>query len=385
MKYLPVLSLACLLCFASSIHAATDYQSITADGIIVTGIRSDSDSTDSVVITASYTSAGITYATLYNGSLAAAAAAPPSSWNPLTPVFAGQTVTSSTFYGPNTRLFDSTIPVGQIVAVGSYKYTEGASGAGFDHGMLYEGTVAGTGTWTQLDATSLVGSSTLLNTIAHSTMGDLVVGNYDTSLAAGNAFIYHKSTNVWTTLNPTGSASVTAYGIWQNSANSYTIAGGVSDLNDAGLDLGYLVNYDSDTGVLSDYKTFNYNNQPLSSLISHFDGITLTEGGFHLTGDYLTTAGGLGAFFAAVPINLDGSFGEAQWTDIAFPGALGTSGNTIVENSVLGIYVTDGGTFSYIATVPEPTAMSLALLAVGFVLLGGRSSAAKARVLRCVS
>lgn len=358
----------CLLLIGSARLSAVDYSSIAAPSVIVTGVRSTSATTDDVLITGSQTTDGITSAVLYSGSLAGAVSAPLSSWVVLAPTFEGQTITSATLYGPNTSLFTPSIGAGNVLAVGSYKYAEGASGAQFDHGLLYQGSVTGGGTFTQIDATPLVAGGSLLNTIAHSTMGDLVVGNYDTSLKTGNAFIYNASTLLWTNLNPGGAASTTAYGIWQNGATSFTIAGGLSDLSTGGLDEGYLVNYDSGTGLLSNFTRFNYGNQPITALISHFDGITATETGFHLTGDYLTAGGGLGAFFASVEVNtITGNFSNATWTDIVFPGAEGTSGNTVVGNSVLGIYVEGGVEKSYIATVPEPTTTMLFAFGVGML------------------
>ena len=64
----------------------------------------------------------------------------------------------------------------------------------------------------------------VMNTIAHSTMGNLVVGNYDLNpgvpggVISGNAFIYNMSTHLWTLLQPRGSLSskTTLYGIRQN-------------------------------------------------------------------------------------------------------------------------------------------------------------------------
>jgi hypothetical protein len=355
----------------ANVGSAVDFTSIDDTNVVVTGIRSNSSVDDSVVITASYVTGGITYAGLYSGSLAAVATAPSSSWATLTPVFSGQTVSSATFYGPNTSVFNPSIGAGNVIAVGSYKYAEGSSGANADHGVIYQGSTAGGGTWLQIDATPLVTSGTLINTIAHSNMGNLVVGNYDTDSAVGNAFIYNMSTGIWTNLNPGGSASVTAYGIWQNggdSSTSYTIAGGFSDVNSNGLDEGYIVNYDSVSGRLTNYKTFNYANQPVSALVSHFDGITLSEDGFNLTGDYLTLSGDAGGFFASVKVNLDGSFSDAVWTDINYPLALATSGNTVIDNTVLGIFV-NGGTQSYLATVPEPSAMALMALGLGWLII----------------
>lgn len=336
-----------------------EYSSVAAEGIIVTGVRSICRYTDDVVVTASSNIDGTVSAALYRGSLQDLASASASDWHVLTPEFAGQTVTSSTLYGPNTPRFDPEIGAGNVRAVGSYKYAEDVSAPNSDHGMIYEGPVDGVGgTWTQIDATPLVGTDeTLLNTIAHSTMGDLVVGNYDTSLATGRAFIYDLEDEQWIDLNPAGSASVTAYGIWHNGrghSTSYTIAGGYSDLNGAGLDAGYLVDYDSATDTFSNFDTFQFDNKPLGTLISHFDGITRTKGGYNLTGDFVRD-GETGAFFAHVDRLRDGSFGEAEWSEIAFPGddVEATSGNTVIDDTVLGIYVVDGEANSFFASAVD--------------------------------
>lgn len=356
-----------ILTLASSMGVlASGFSTIPVPGVVVTGVRSSSSSTDDVVISASYTDAGLTSAAIYAGSLAGSVTAPASNWVKFAPTFSGQTVTSSTFYGPNTSLFTPSIGAGNIVAVGSYKYSQGSSGPNADHGMMYEGSTSGNGTWTQIDATSLLtGNATLLNTIAHSNMGSIVVGNYDTSLAAGKAFIFNRTTNVWSNLNCGNSTSVTAYGVWQNSSTSYTIAGGLSDLNSGGIDQGYLVDYNSETGEFDHYKTFNYNNQPITSIISHFDGITLTDTGFNLTGDYVVIGGGLGAFAASVAVLPGGGFSDAVWTDVSTPGATFISGNTIVGDNVMGIYTSNGETLSYIATIPEPTSLVLLTLGIG--------------------
>lgn len=361
------IGLLCSVALLSCVTAlrALDFSTVTDPNVIVTGIRSDSvtEGIDSVVITASYNiGGGNTVAAIYNGSLSGATA-PDAVWNQLTPVLSGQTITSSTVYGPNTAVFTPSLGAGNIIAVGSYKYTQSVSGTAADHGIIYQGTVSGSGTWTQLDATPLVtGTDSLINTIAHSTMGNLIVGNYDTQLKTGNAFIYNIGTNTWTNLNPGGSLSTTAYAIWQNggsSSTSFTIAGGFSDLNSLGVDEGYLVDYDSSTGILSNYKTYNYNNLPLTSLESHFDGITATADGFNLTGYYTTVDPAVeSGFFASVRVNPDGSFSDATWTDITFPGAPVTTGNTIIDNYVLGFAPT-GTSSSFVTTVPEPTTLAL--------------------------
>ena len=91
---------------------------------------------------------GETVASVYQGTLKALPNSPASKWHIFQPEFAGQTVTSSTFYGPNTALFDPSLGAGNIRAVGSYQYSEAASGPTSDHGMIYQGSLNGQGTWT---------------------------------------------------------------------------------------------------------------------------------------------------------------------------------------------------------------------------------------------
>src|SRR4029453_1240834 len=122
----------------------------------------------------------------------------------LTPTFTGQTVTTGTFYGPDTAIFTPSIGLGNVRAVGSYQYAESAAG-GINHGMMYQGQVDGTGgPWTQIDVPSngvnvvggVVIGATVADTILHSTQGNLVVGNYDLAGVPGsaNGFIYNIST-----------------------------------------------------------------------------------------------------------------------------------------------------------------------------------------------
>ena len=108
-----------------------------------------------------------------------------------------------------------------------------------NQGMIYLGPVSGPGgSWTSIDVPA-DGTHTaghvracpparvrcfVMDTIAHSTMGDLVVGNYDLNpsvrggLASGNAFIYNMARHQWTLLRLGGtlSSQTTLYGIWQD-------------------------------------------------------------------------------------------------------------------------------------------------------------------------
>lgn len=314
------------------------YHDIFPPKCFVTGIRQDTGASRPVVITGSYPGAsGPQEALLYRGPLYPS---DPSGYFYLTPAFSGQTVTSSVFYGPNTPLYDPAIGAGNVRAVGSYKYEAGGA---FDHGMMYEGPYQGGGAWTALDVPDHVAGGTVANTLAHSTMGDLVVGNYDLSgkPASGNAFIYNIRTKRFTVLEIGKLA--TAYGIWRDAGPRYVICGGYDA--GAGLNRGFLLDYDAETGAFSNLTGYSYDNRP--SLLTHFEGITGIPGGYALAAQ----SGG-GAAFAEIPRNPDGTFGAAKWLAIR-PSETGIcTGNSVYLYNVIGIYQAQGGGVqSYVASV----------------------------------
>src|SRR5262245_27463464 len=163
------------------------YQTILGVNESITGVRGYTDT--QVVLTGSYAdSSGVPQGQWWLGSLETRVG----KRYPVPPVFRRQTVTSSIYYGPNTAMFDPGLG-NNIRVVGSYQYAEsnpavkcprpgGSPSAGAcNHGVMYTGPVSGIGgTWTQIDVPSTcAGGATVANTIPHSTMGDLVVGNYD--------------------------------------------------------------------------------------------------------------------------------------------------------------------------------------------------------------
>lgn len=309
----------------------------------VTGVRADYDG--KVILTASHIVNGAETSALYSGPLQDTSLG---AFYVLTPQFSGQTVTSSNFYGPNTSIFTPSISIGNVVAVGSYVYSE--SGV-HDHGMIYQGAVSGGGTWKQIDVpSSAVGGAIVEDTIPHSVMGDLVVGNYDLQgvPASGNAFIYNMKTNTWTIFDQAfgGTQQLTsAYAVWQNGigSSSYTIAGGSK--HGTGFNEAFLVNYDSITGVFSNLKFYNINNVP--DFLAHFEGFSAVPGGFNVYGQSVTQVA-----MAFIAVNPDGSFGEAHWTDVDLPGAQVTTANSIYQNIAMGVY-----TLSDSQAVPSYTAV----------------------------
>jgi hypothetical protein len=354
-------------------NSTVSISSILKSGDIVTGVRRTTNG--NVILTGSALTGNgaLTAPFLYRGRLTSAAAG--ATVSVLTPSLPD--VTSATFYGPDTHTFNPTaIPRGQVRAVGSYQSSSAPAGV-LNQGMIYLGPLTGRGgSWTSIDVPAngahTVGhvracprarvNCFVMDTIAHSTMGDLVVGNYDLNptvaggLASGNGFIYNMARHQWTLLRLGRSLSSksTLYGIWQNGGDrspNYTLAGGSSA---RGTQRAFLMNYNERTGTFGRPKYFSYGNAP--ALFTHFDGITAMPGGFNL----VAISSAQAASVAFIPVNARrGSFGRATWYPVRVarsplcPGGCSiVTGNTVYRNHVMGLYVPTGSnaTHSYLAT-----------------------------------
>jgi hypothetical protein len=369
-------------------HDATGTVSISAifgNGDIVTGVRGTTDG--NVIVTGSRAKSDGTNTLpfLYQGPLTSPA--DDSGFHALTPPF--ENFETGTFYGPDTSTYNpDTIPAGQVRAVGSYRNGDGV----LNHGMIYLGPVSGGGTWTTIDVPA-DGRNTVrgvracpsgqpgcrvMDTIAHSTMGNLVVGNYDLNLGngvSGNAFIYNMTTRQWTLLQLGGSlaSGTTLYGIWQNGgpgSPNYTLAGGSSaHLSSLRTQRAFLMNYNERTGRFGTPRFYNYGNAP--ALFTHFDGITAVPGGFNLVAISKPQASSM-AFVPTTGGNWP-LFGRATWYPVDVAGSSlctaapaascsKVTGNTVYQNQVMGLYVqqqksgSGSGSVSvpgtYLATVP---------------------------------
>lgn len=354
-------SVAATDALVGSSHAQIDYQTILSPLNTITGVRADLQG--SVILTGIVgPPAGTdTQPFLYQGPLNNTAVG---TTYVLTPQFTGQTILNGSFYGPDTAIFTPSIGLGNVRAVGNYQYAESPAGVA-THGMMYQGPIDGVGgTWTQIDVPSngvnvvggIVTGGTVQATILHSTMGDLAVGNYDlvqsgSPSPTANGFIYNIATGQYTLMAINGSTDnlTSLYGIWQNGIGntSYTLAGGTRDGN--GLNVAFLQNYDSLSGVFSNLTYYTGNNQP--GVVTHFENITAVPGGFNLVA---TTDSG--PAFASINVNPDGSFGEAVWADAELPGSDLMTGNIAYQNIIGGIYNTDGDTAnvsSYLGVVNQ--------------------------------
>lgn len=262
---------------------------------------------------------------VYNGDISTKDMS--SNWYDLNiPSEPGRSVISTSLYGPDI------LKHGNIRIVGNY-ITEESNGSAL--GCMYEGLPDGSGKWVTLIPIGLY--SPVINTIAHSTHGNIVVGNYDTKLIQGRAFIYDICSNTYYDICPSGVEfkSITAYGVWHNCGSSYTICGGFSQIKDGKtLDLGYIVDWNSDNGVFNNWHSYKYNK---NALVSHFDGIASDNcAGFNLTGNAILDNGKKIAFYANIDCD-----NKISWEDISYPDSSGTSGNSIYKSIIVGVYQVD--------------------------------------------
>ncbi|MCC9071439.1 hypothetical protein LNQ49_07540 [Flavobacterium sp. F-65] len=298
----------------------------------IQGIREVSDS-ENVYITASLLGQNnIVQGLVYEGKLIGNGSS--GKWHVVNfPSTASEVVTNTSCYGPNNG------PNGAIQIVGSYKISSSTGGLPSGNlGFYYEGPLDGSGTWIRVSPNN--GNTN--NVFVHSIMGGIAVGNYDIENDKnGYAFLYNIATKEYTDFKLPDSVTNTLYGIWHNGGDSYTLAGGYSSLKLGKISQAFLVDYNAKNKSISNLKSFSYKNETALSIITHFEGITVSkDNGYNMPADWITLKGdGNGASFVSVSRNSDGTFGEANWIDIEFPGSSVTSANTVYKNNVLGIYV----------------------------------------------
>jgi hypothetical protein len=353
----------------TSTSAHAQVTQIFPDGYSVTGVR-QADNAGNLYITGGTGTSPF----LYYGQL-------PSSTNPggtyttnLTPVINGTAVTGkSTFYGPNSSYYDPSIGAGNVRAVGTYLATSTST---YQDGVMYLGTLAGStasSSWTTLKVPDNVAgiNKQVGDTVPHSTMGNLVVGNFNTQTSnLGQGFIYNIADQTYSKLS-FGEITST-FGIWQNGGSSstqYTIVGGYTTIAGGSAStsegqVGYIVNYDDSTKAYTNFTDLNFNND--NTIFTHVEGIAAYGSGFSLAAMSVRN-GLLEPAYCFVPVTSNG-FGTPTWEAIR-SGSPFATGDTVIDQSVMGLYEPSSGvTASFVATVPEPSAC--ALLAIGMAALG---------------
>ena len=303
----------------------------TDDGTFLTGIRPVTKSVNEAFITGVFKPAsGGTQGLLYKGPLGKNVG----EWHLL-----NFPDTASTALYSVDDLGD-----GQVQAVGSYKTD--ATG-GLDLGCFYQGDLDGNGTWIRLDPSELVADENdqVLNVIAHSVHGGIVVGNFDTKIYSGRAFIYNIATGKFLEIVYSDATSVTAYGIWHNGGTSYTIVGGYSEIGDrdlpAGIAKGLVVDWDSDSEEFANWTSYEYDDQPVKSIFYHFSGIApYGKDGYALSAWVVDPAGsGFGAR-TIVKRNKKGEFKKGKFTRWTYPGSILTTSDSVWQNWIIGVFNT---------------------------------------------
>ncbi len=274
------------------------------NGTVLTGIRGDTI-TGHYVLSNNDQSGGLLY-NLSTGTWTAFPVATASGIN-----FPGA-VTSS----PYSSSFGSQF--GILNAVGSYQSSFSSPTLSY----LYDAVAAPGGQLTTLFYPSAPRAITT-NTTAHSTFGNQVVGGFATEEQNGshvsNAFVYNISNGTYRTEDFPGAISTTAYGVWGN-----MIVGGYKPA--AGSSRGYT--YNESTGVWTSY------NFP-GAAATHFEGISGggSTGTYNVAADWISDNG---RHHAAV-LHI-GDNGSQTWINLAVPGAVVTSANSIYANNVVGVY-----------------------------------------------
>jgi len=316
-------------CGGDSTSSATDsitYTTINnpaatsaSDFTSLTGIRGVTSSTD-VYITGATIMGGTYSAQLYKGPLTGGGNYYTMSY----PSSSGATTKTTNSYSADNLVN------GRVHVVGSYNTTQNANQKGY----LYTGPVvnnppAGFETLNFPNANI---------TIPHSVMNDLVVGGYEPQPGGLHAFIYKISTGQFTRLTVMTDKNIaqTAYGVWHNGGTSYTIVGGYTDTS--GIEQAYILDYDSNTGAITNTTAYTYNNQ--ASALTHFEGITTDDaGGYYLAGFGQITAGGaVSCGIVHITRTPTGFMTKPTWVTAPFPGATTQYSNTVYKNNILGAY-----------------------------------------------
>ena len=207
-------------------------------------------------------------------------------------------------------------------------------------GFTYTGALDGTTEtgWRSVQGVTQLGTPGTY-TFVHSVDGGLAVGNTDNAdvdditgyfSLSSTAFVVELATGRQIDIRYPGDrdplVTHTAYGIWNNGRGLYTIAGGSGEVLDPTSGVleageGYLIDYDSITGLFANYTTFSYRNREQADLITHFEGIYRTKRGEYrlpATSVALNEQGDLSiASVVSVKRNRKGGFkASARWRDL---------------------------------------------------------------------
>ena len=316
-------------CLEQRIYLVLNYPSQKQTKTLLTGIKQDLEDPSQYYITGFTKQTTKTDKTkyktfIYKGNLSGTSISDKANWHTLNyPSCKNFRVSNTNLYGPSIFKNNENIKV-----VGNYTTVEGNNTL---YGCLYQGALDGKGKWI-----TITPSPNSIQTIVHSTMGDLAVGNY---LVDGDknskAFVYNIKKDEYTEIQKEKSLSITVYGIWQNSRNHYTIAGGYSERKETGDHLAYVCDYNNKTQEFSNWASFRFNNS--KDLITHFEGISAYEKGYSLPADSVVNGEEV-ASIAYIKRKKDGTFSsKGRWEIVSVPNKNVTSANSIAGTTLIGV------------------------------------------------
>ena len=249
--------------------------------------------------------------------------------------YPGSNITS--VYGPDY------IGKGIYRLVGSYRKDQDE----IIYGFFFQGSITNFNNHINYKTIS-VGSS---YTYVHSTMNNILVGNYDEyNLGPINAFLMIIDIGKIIKISYPGSTSNTVYGVWYNGESTYTLCGGYSTDSISGNEVynnfqpkpigkAYIVNYDLIKNEFSNWTTFEY---PYSkyNILTHFQGISSNKKNiYHLAADTINSQGII-ASFVEVHKSECNNFIITKWIDYKYPlPDTITSSNSVANNTVVGTYI----------------------------------------------
>lgn len=318
-------------CLDQRIYLVLNYPSQSQTKTLLTGIKQDTEDSSIYYITGfieensnthkvkQITDKQSNYTTfVYKGNVSGKSISNIDNWH----ILKFPLSTNTNLYGPSIFKNSNIIRV-----VGNYTTVEGGSTL---FGCLYQGGLDGTGKWLTITPPKSI------QTICHSTMGNLIVGNFLVSNSQNSkAFVYNIKTNKYLEIIKKGALSITAYGIWRNNKYNYTICGGYSNLTSTGTHIAFICNFDDKYEEFSNWQSYRYNNS--KDLITHFEGISGNDEGYSLASDATVNEKEI-ASIAHIKRKKDGSFSsKAKWEVVEVPNMNISSSNSIAGTTVIGV------------------------------------------------
>lgn len=191
----------------------------------------------------------------------------------------------------------------------------------------YEGPLDNSGIW----HTIIIPQEKITNTVAHSVVNNLVVGNYQIKNnqldMTWESYIYDIKNDEYHYIIKENIKNIVSYGILKIDKYHFVICGSLIINN---IEVAYTVNWNNKKKQLYDWKTYQFDNNT-SVQVTRFNAISQLHNKYLLIG-YYTLNNQTSGFMATIKND------TIIWESIDFPGAMTTRGNSIDDHLIVGIY-----------------------------------------------